>query len=121
MCSTRRLFELMSSARQLGLLVQVHCENGRLIDALTADAAGSGRRGAQVFAETRPPEVEEEAVSRALAVAALTGAACYLVHLSCAQALDQVRLARIRDRPKVIADYRRAATTDLGSPATGTP
>ena len=104
MCSTRRLFELMSSARQLGLLVQVHCENGPLIDALTADAAGAGRRGARVFAETRPPEVEEEAVSRTLAVAALTGAACYLVHLSCAQALDQVRLARTRGRPKVIAE-----------------
>ena len=82
----------------------MHCENGRLIDALTADAAGAGRRGARVFAETRPPEVEEEAVSRALAAAALTGAACYLVHLSCAQALDQVRLARARGRPKVIAE-----------------
>ena len=63
MCSTRRLFELMSSARRLGLLVQVHCENGPLIDALTAEAAAAGRRGARVFAETRPPEVEEEAVA----------------------------------------------------------
>jgi len=104
MCSTRRLYELMSSARRLGLLVQVHCESGPLIDALTAGALASGRQGAQVFADTRPPEVEAEAVGRTLAVAALTGAGCYLVHLSSAQALAQVRLARTRDRPLVIAE-----------------
>ncbi|HLQ54784.1 MAG TPA: amidohydrolase family protein [Streptosporangiaceae bacterium] len=104
LCSTRRLFELMSSARQVGLLVQVHCENGPLIDALTDDALSAGRRGARVFADTRPPEVEEEAVARVLAVAALTGAACYLVHLSTAQALDQVRLARLRSRPPAVAE-----------------
>jgi dihydropyrimidinase len=103
-CSTRRLFELMCCARRLGLLVQVHCENGPLIDALTQDALTAGRRGARVFAEARPPEVEEEAVARVLAVGALAGAACYLVHLSSAQALDQVRLARLRGRPPVVAE-----------------
>ena len=62
MCSTRRLYELMSAARELGLLVQVHCENAPLIEALVAEAlhaealqaprqprpaagAGVGRRG----------------------------------------------------------------------------
>jgi len=30
-------------------------------------------------------------------------------------------LAERKTRPKVIADYRRAATSDLGTPATGTP
>src|SRR6266567_1565202 len=103
-CSTRRLFELMCAARQHDLLVQVHCENGALIDALTASALAAGRAGARVYAGTRPPEVEEEAVARVLAVAALTGAACYLVHLSSAGALDQVRLARSRDRPAVLAE-----------------
>ena len=111
MCSTRRLHELMSAAAQAGLLVQVHCENEPLIDALTAAAlragagpAGTGRSGARIFADTRPPEVEEEAVARTLAVASLTGAACYLVHLSTAGALDQVRLARQRRAPRIFAE-----------------
>src|SRR6516165_6674058 len=111
MCSTRRLHELMSAAAQAGLLVQVHCENAPLIDALTAAAlragagpAGTGRSGARIFADTRPPEVEEEAVARTLAVASLTGAACYLVHLSTAGALDQVRLARQRRAPRIFAE-----------------
>jgi dihydropyrimidinase len=104
MFSTRQLHRLMTDARQAGLVVQVHCENGPLIESLVADAVRSGRRGEPVFAGTRPPEVEEEAVARTLAVASLTGAACYLVHLSTAGALDQVRLARKRGRPTVYAE-----------------
>jgi dihydropyrimidinase len=104
MFSTRRLHQLMSDARRAGLVIQVHCENGPLIEALMADAVRAGRRGEHVFADTRPPEVEEEAVARTLAVASLTGATCYLVHLSTVGALDQVRLARRRDRPRVFAE-----------------
>jgi dihydropyrimidinase len=104
MFSTRRLHQLMSDARRAGLVVQVHCENGPLIEALMAGAVRAGRRGEHVFAQTRPPEVEEEAVARTLAVASLTGATCYLVHLSTAGALEQVRLARKRDRPPVFAE-----------------
>jgi len=109
MCSTKRLYEIMSSARGLGLLVQVHCENGPLIEALEADAledetADAGPAGPRIFADTRPPEVEEEAVASTLAAASLAGAPCYLVHLSTAGALEQVRLARRRGQPPVFAE-----------------
>jgi dihydropyrimidinase len=104
MCSTRRLYELMSAARELGLLVQVHCENAPLIDVLVDEAVAAGARGARVFADTRPPQVEEEAVARTLEVASLAGAACYLVHLSSAGSVDQVRLARRRGQRGVFAE-----------------
>ena len=104
MCSTRQLFELMSDAARLGMIVQVHCENGPLIEALTASTLGQGRRGPRVFADTRPAQVEEEAVARALATASLTGAACYLVHLSSAGAIDQVRLARAKGQARIFAE-----------------
>ena len=105
MCSTRRLYELMSAARGLGLLVQVHCENAPLIEALEdAGRGGSRTRGARIFADTRPPEVEEEAVARTLAAASLAGAACYLVHLSSAGSVEQVRLARRRGQQGVFAE-----------------
>ncbi|HLN06022.1 MAG TPA: amidohydrolase family protein, partial [Acidimicrobiales bacterium] len=104
MCSTQRLFQLMNWTRELGLVMQVHCENGALIDALVGEALQAGRRGPSTFAETRPPEVEEEAVARVLATAALTGAPSYLVHLSCSRALSQVRLARGRRHPPVFAE-----------------
>jgi dihydropyrimidinase len=130
MCSTRRLYELMSAARALGLLVQVHCENAPLIEALVdenlhadpppAETSATGTRpagagaaavggeaghpGARIFADTRPPEVEEEAVARTLAAASLAGAACYLVHLSSAGSVEQVRLARRRGQRGVFAE-----------------
>jgi dihydropyrimidinase len=48
--------------------------------------------------------VEEEAVASTLAAASLAGAPCYLVHLSTAGALEQVRLARRRGQPPVFAE-----------------
>jgi dihydropyrimidinase len=104
MCSTRRLYELMSAAREAGLLVQVHCENAPLIGVLVDEAVAAGASGARVFADTRPPQVEEEAVARTLEVASLAGAACYLVHLSSAGSVEQVRLARRQGQPGVYAE-----------------
>jgi dihydropyrimidinase len=97
----------MSAARGLGLLVQVHCENAPLIETLVDEdlhAGGSGQPGARIFADTRPPEVEEEAVARTLAAASLAGAPCYLVHLSSAGSVEQVRLARRRGQRGVFAE-----------------
>lgn len=104
MCSTRKLYELMSSSKRLDLVVQVHCESGELIEALVDQAVAEGRRGPGAFAGTRPPEAEEEAVVRTLAIASVTGARCYLVHLSTASAVEQVRLVRKRGRPDVAAE-----------------
>lgn len=80
--------------RALGQIVQVHCEEGELIDGLVDQALHAGSKGPRVFADTRPPEAESSAVARTLATAAVTGASCYLTHLSCAFSISQVRLAR---------------------------
>lgn len=94
MWSERGLFELMTAAAPLGQVVQVHCEEGELIDGLVDQALHAGSKGPRVFADTRPPEAESSAVARTLATAAVTGASCYLTHLSCASSISQVRLAR---------------------------
>jgi dihydropyrimidinase len=104
MWSTRGLFELMTAAARVGQVVQVHCEEGPLIEGLVAAAVAGGRRGVKLFAQTRPPGAEAAAVSLALETAGLTGATCYLTHLSCSQALDLVRLARRRGSPAVHAE-----------------
>ena len=104
MWSARGLFELMTAAARPGLVIQVHCEEGQLIEGLAAAAVAAGRRGARVFAETRPPGTEAASVALALETAGITGATCYLVHLSCAEAVDQVRLARRRGSPALHAE-----------------
>ncbi|HEV2257263.1 MAG TPA: amidohydrolase family protein [Streptosporangiaceae bacterium] len=104
MWSTRGLLELMTAAARHGQVVQVHCEDGQIIEGLTAAAMASGRTGVRLFTETRPPEAEAASVALALAVAGITGATCYLTHLSCSEALDQVRLARHRGSPALYAE-----------------
>ena len=104
MWSARGLFELMAAASRHGQMVQVHCEEGELIDGLTAAAVAAGRTGARVFSDTRPPGAEAALVARVLETAHVTGAASYLVHLSCAGALDQVRLARRPGAPPLHAE-----------------
>ena len=46
--------------------------------------------------ESRPPAVEAEGVHHLMSFAELTGAATYIVHLSCQEALDQAIAARQR-------------------------
>lgn len=104
MWSTRGLFELMTAAARYGQVVQVHCEDGQIIEGLTAAAMASGRAGVRLFAETRPPEAEAASVALALSMAGITGATCYLTHLSCSEALDQVRIARHRGSPTPYAE-----------------
>ncbi|MHB1930546.1 MAG: dihydroorotase [Acidimicrobiales bacterium] len=94
MASGGGLLRAMGHAARVGLPVQVHCEDGEMIEALVARAAAAGRRDLSVFAEVRPAVAEELAVHRTIALAALAGARCYLPHLSTAGALDAVRRAR---------------------------
>ena len=75
MWSTRGLFELMTAAARQGQIVQVHCEDGQVIDGLAAAAIAAGRTGAALFAETRPPEAEAASVALVLSAAAITGTA----------------------------------------------
>lgn len=104
MCSTERLYQLMAWAAEAGVIVQVHCEGGSIIECLYAAGLEAGRDPLRLFVESRPSEVEEEAVVRTIAVAALTGATAYLVHLSSAAAVEQVRLARERGRRGLLAE-----------------
>src|SRR5262249_58012553 len=85
-------------------VVAAHAEGGEWVEGRPAGAGGAGRPGWRVCAEAGPPGTEAAAVARVLETARLTGATCYLVHLSCAEALDQVRLARRRGSPPLHAE-----------------
>lgn len=104
MTSDRALFETLRSARELGLLVMVHCENGGVIAALEHAQLEAGVTGLAGFVASRPPAVEEEAVGRTLALARLAGAPVYLVHLSTRRSLDLVREARRQGQTGIFAE-----------------
>lgn len=104
MWSTGGLFRLMGALAGSSQPIQVHCEEGEVIDALVQDAIAGGRTGARVFADTRPSASESSAVARVLALSEIAGARCYLTHLSCAGSLGEVRQARTRPRPPFDAE-----------------
>ncbi|ACU36044.1 dihydropyrimidinase [Actinosynnema pretiosum subsp. pretiosum] len=88
------ILRAMQRAREIGGTVMMHAENGIAIDELVAQALAEGRTDPVQHGLTRPPELEGEATSRAIALARVTGAPLYVVHLSAAQALDAVTEAR---------------------------
>ena len=89
---------LDATARHAGLL-EVHCENDAIRAALTARHLAAGEVGPRFHATSRPPYVEAEATGRAIALARAARAPLYVVHLSSADALAEVRAARREGRP----------------------
>jgi dihydropyrimidinase len=88
------ILRAMQQAARTGALVMMHAENGIAIDQLAAQAVAAGKTEPVQHGLTRPPELEAEATSRAIALARVTGAPLYVVHMSAAQALDAVTAAR---------------------------
>ncbi|WP_421617712.1 dihydropyrimidinase [Brevibacillus sp. TJ4] len=94
MADDETLFKTLIRAKELGALVQVHAENGDVIDYLTNKALREGNTDPIYHAYTRPPEAEGEATGRAIALTALADAQLYVVHVSCADAVRRIAEAR---------------------------
>ena len=83
-------------AKELGVIVTAHCENETLIAERSRELLAAGVTGPEGHHESRPPRVEAEGVHHLMTFAELTGAATYIVHLSCKEALDEALAARQR-------------------------
>jgi dihydropyrimidinase len=94
MVDDETLFRTMEVAAETGALVMVHAENGDAIDVLVKQALADGKTEPKYHALTRPPETEGEATNRAIQLARVAGAPLYVVHVSCAEAVDPIRTAR---------------------------
>jgi dihydropyrimidinase len=94
-----RLFAALQVMGRHGGMLQVHCENATIIDALVSGALHAGRTHSRHHAECRPPYAEAEATHRAIALARAAEASVYVVHLSCADALAEVAAAKARGWP----------------------
>jgi dihydropyrimidinase len=97
--SDERLFAALQAMGRHGGMLQVHCENAIVIDALTAEAMAHGNVGCRHHALTRPAYAEAEATHRAIALARAADTSVYIVHLSCADALAEVVTAKARGWP----------------------
>jgi dihydropyrimidinase len=93
------IFRAMSAAGERGGLICMHAENGIVINEIIKRALEQGHTAPKYHALTRPTVAEAEGVHRAIAIAEMAEAPVYIVHLSCADALNQVRQARDRGIP----------------------
>src|SRR5205809_1486806 len=94
MVDDETLFKTMQVAADTGALVMVHAENGDAIDVLVKEALAAGHTEPKYHALTRPPETEGEATNRAIQLARVAGSPLYVVHVSCAESVEPIQLAR---------------------------
>jgi dihydropyrimidinase len=94
MVDDETLFRTMQVAAKTGALVMVHAENGDAIEVLVAEALAAGDTDPIYHALTRPPETEGEATNRTIQLARVAGAALYVVHVSCAESVEPLAIAR---------------------------
>ncbi|MGE5342984.1 MAG: dihydropyrimidinase [Candidatus Omnitrophota bacterium] len=95
----REILKVMDAAAKLDLLVMVHGEHGETIDYLQHQFISEGKRQPEFHAGSRPPEVEGEAVQRAIMMARAAGCSLYIVHVSTQDAVLEIERARGRGLP----------------------
>lgn len=88
------IFRAMRKAGEDGTIICMHAENGIVIDEIVKEALKRGQTAPKYHALTRPTQMEAEGVHRAIAIADVAKVPVYIVHLSSADALQQVVLAR---------------------------
>src|SRR6202050_4479930 len=90
------MYQTLQLAKKLGVIVTAHCENAELVGRLQQRLLAEGRTGPQGDEPSRPESVEAEGTGRFATFLENTGAAGYVVHLSCLPALKAAVDAKAR-------------------------
>lgn len=113
------IFRAMRAASKGGGMICMHAENGGAIDVIVKQALAEGKTAPKYHALTRPTTAEAEATARAIALAEMAGSPVYIVHLSCNDALENVREARDRGLPvyaETCPQYLYLSLEDMDAP-----
>ena len=94
-----KIFKVLRIARDNGMLVMVHAENGDVIEILTEEALAAGHKTPEWHALTRPASGASEAVYRVITLAEQAEAPIYIVHMNTKGGVDHVRDARQQGLP----------------------
>jgi dihydropyrimidinase len=87
---------VLSKAKQLGMMVTVHCENYDAIEWLQNALLAAGKTDPVYHAWARPVVVEREATHRAISLAELIGQPIQVFHVSAASVADEIDSAQRR-------------------------
>lgn len=90
------IFKAMQIARDSGMLVMAHCENGDVIDTLIEQALADGHTTPEWHALTRPGWGAVESTLRVAGMASAADASVYIVHMNMGGEVDMLKYARER-------------------------
>ncbi|HNO32467.1 MAG TPA: amidohydrolase family protein, partial [Anaerolineales bacterium] len=90
------IFKALQIAKDNGMLVMAHCENGDVIETLTAKALAQGHTEPIWHALTRPAWGAVESSLRMAAMAEQADAPVYIVHMNAGGEVDMLQYARER-------------------------
>jgi dihydropyrimidinase len=113
------LHAVMEKAAKLDALVMMHCENGQVIDRLVQRAIAEKNLSPGWHWRTRPSVLEGESTQRAIALSKLTGAALYVVHVTCEEAASAIGRARLEGQRvwgETCPQYLYLSRDDLDKP-----
>ena len=82
------LYQTCRLAEELGVVVTAHCENADLVSELQSKLVAAGQVGPEFHEPSRPVTVEAEGVHHFCTFLEMTGASGYIVHTSCADAIE---------------------------------
>ncbi|MEU3190349.1 dihydropyrimidinase [Streptomyces sp. NPDC006992] len=117
-----QILRAMQRTADNGGLTMMHAENGIAIDVLVEQALAAGRTDPRHHGEVRKALLEAEATHRAIQLARVAGAPLYVVHVSAAEAVEQLALARGKDLPvfgETCPQYLYLSTDNLAEPDFG--
>ncbi|MGZ0220852.1 MAG: amidohydrolase family protein, partial [Acidimicrobiales bacterium] len=92
----RQIIECLAAARATGARTMIHAENSDCISWLTEVLEAAGQTAPRYHASSRPPLVEREATHRAISLAELIDVSVLIVHVSGAEAIEQIRWGQAR-------------------------
>ncbi len=110
------IYKVMRIARDSGILVMVHAENGDVIEILIDEALNAGHTEPIWHARTRPTLGEIESVFRAIKLSELAESPVYIVHMNTKGGVELVRTARQKGLPvmgETCPQYLFFTTDDL--------
>jgi dihydropyrimidinase len=90
------MYQTLELAKRLGVIVTAHCESAELVARLQQKLLAEGKTGPEWHEPSRPESVEAEGTGRFATFLENTGAAGYVVHLSCEKALQAALGAKSR-------------------------
>ncbi len=90
------IFKALRIAKDNGMLVMAHCENGDVIETLVAEALKGGHTTPEYHALTRPAWGAIEATLRMAAIAEQADSPVYIVHMNAGGEVDMLKYARER-------------------------